>query len=443
MSKSEPGTSREPSLDEADFLGEPSHEEASPPPPPLSLSVIAARNLFRRTPPSDPQPEPQPKLKIFLEPEPGVDPEIDLETEPWIELESEPEIGPAPTALPVPGVYLDPSEFGRLRLDVGDRRLVALAGFAGAGRIVLLTTDVAEAELSRRIEIDARAAREALTAPRLALLRGIDDERLEVLRSPPALTELIARLKARFADYAGGAQRTLLEVADVNPRDVFADYFAHRPPFDNVKRKAEFPDAFSLHRLRQWAKQNGRLVYVVGPNVDLARFCARTPGFTYFGRSEELLHHLNHGGPLAFALRYFERQVGLRIDEFFHRRFTDLTLVLAGHEDANVFAFEIQTVDIDELHALHEAGGRLEAEATLTVYFQARFTYEDYEHGVYDADADHWLLLDTVSGEIEDMAVVSVRFVFSTDDAGLPVVENIAFIGDILTIGESGGEPTI
>ena len=124
----------------------------------------------------------------------------------------------------------------------------------------------------------------------------------------------------------------------------------------------------------------------------------------------------------------------MQVEQFFHERFADLTLVLDGHEDANVFAVEIQTVDVDELHALHETEGKLEAEAVLTVYFQARFTYEDFEHGVYDAEADRWLLLDTVSGEIEDMALVPVRFGFATDDAGLPVVGDIAFMEETLRV---------
>ena len=401
MSKSDPGASRDLSPDEAAFLGDLPPDEAA----------------FL----GDMPPDEAPPLDDFENPPPA---------EPRA-------LPPEGTGnLPAPGVFLDPSEFGRLRLDVADRRLAALAALAGAGRIVLLTTDIAEAELARRIEADAKAAREALTAPRLALLRGLDDERLDLLRRPPALADLIARLKDRLAGFAG---RALLEVSEVNPRDVFADYFANRPPFDNIQRPAEFPDAFTLHRLRLWARQQGRLVYVVGPNADLARFCARTPGFAYFGRTEELLHRLNSDGKLAFALRYYERQVALCLEQFFHERFADLAFVLAGHADANVFAIEIQTVNVEELHALQESAGRLEAEATLGVFFQARFTYEDFEHGVYDAAADRWLLLDTVSGEVEHMAVVPLRFTFATDDAGLPMVDDIAFMGETLTVN---GEAT-
>jgi predicted kinase len=71
--------------------------------------------------------------------------------------------------------------------------------------------------------------------------------------------EVIAELTAQFDEYLKRAKATVIDCSDVNPEIIFQKYFELSYPFEERQDKRhEFPDAFSIEALRDFAKSEKR-----------------------------------------------------------------------------------------------------------------------------------------------------------------------------------------
>ena len=227
-----------------------------------------------------------------------------------------------------------------------------------------------------------------------------------------------------------------LNVSDVNPALIFEAYFGGAPPFDSTKKKNEFPDAFSLRRLALWAEQNAALVYVLGPDPDLKRICEATPQFRHFEKTEILLDYLNRGDRIVRKLKERPKRVIRTLLDYVLREFPNLSFELEYNPHGDVDNVSVENVKIEEIYALEVEDGEVRAEVVAHVDYAADFSYEDLGTGFYDKETGEYYMTEYVHGEAGGTCEVLVRFNFSLNQRGQPIVTDLTLQAEVITIQE-------
>lgn len=133
------------------------------------------------------------------------------------------------------------------------------------GNIVHLTSEVIVGEVEQHIRKDITDAlgsvNKAVGNRRLAIFRDKRYPQLQHINEQEMLEEAIAIFRAFLSD----TKVFMLHIDTVNLKSVISDYFEAKTPFGVKKdKKSEFPDAFNLSMLRQYAAHNRPVVILSG-----------------------------------------------------------------------------------------------------------------------------------------------------------------------------------
>lgn len=335
-----------------------------------------------------------------------------------------------------PGVFIDPSEFRRMNFNFDDRRFAALRDLATEGRVCLLSTDVAISEIRKLIQRQISTAHQVLTSAKISILKSLNTEWANFIRKLPSESDLATDLTGQFDKFLSSTSCVILNVAEVDPAEIFDDYFAERPPFDDPKKRKEFPDAFTLRRLVGWSGENRSVVFVIGPDGDLKRFCESNNNLVYFEKTEAFLGYINQEDSLVEVMDKLSDEVKEKIKSFCKEAFDELGFVLRFHDHGSVDSVSVETVEVTNLYALKIVNGTLLGEADVNVDYSASFSYDDLDTASYDKEADEWIVFDTVEGAVNQRASLSVGFVLTIDADGGVEVYDLEFVEDTVSVKE-------
>lgn len=101
-----------------------------------------------------------------------------------------------------------------------------------------------------------------------------------------------AIVKKRVGEYQEKTQFEVIPITGTDATEVFKTYFERRPPFSE-KKKEEFPDAFALQSLANWAKQKKKKILVVSKDKDWEEFCQLHSELNYEEDLATVLDNLN------------------------------------------------------------------------------------------------------------------------------------------------------
>ena len=101
-----------------------------------------------------------------------------------------------------------------------------------------------------------------------------------------------AIVKKRVGEYQEKTQFEVIPITGTDATEVFKTYFERKPPFSE-KKKEEFPDAFALQSLANWAKQKKKKILVVSKDKDWEEFCQLHSELNYEEDLATVLDNLN------------------------------------------------------------------------------------------------------------------------------------------------------
>lgn len=160
-------------------------------------------------------------------------------------------------------VFIDTEQFDRNKLSFTNANFSRLADLVDAGQVRVVLTDVVVREVRRHILKAFSDARTTLSDKFGGLFRNIEN----VPKPPVIEDEYWATAEKEVMDkFDAWRGRLKVEVIPLKPElatVVFDWYFALDGPFDSRKRKSEFPDAFSIACVEEWARQRREHVYAV------------------------------------------------------------------------------------------------------------------------------------------------------------------------------------
>lgn len=188
-------------------------------------------------------------------------------------------------------------------------------------------------------------------------------------------------VKARIDEYQRKTNFELIPVDGVDAKEVVKAYFEKKPPFSE-KKKEEFPDAFALQSLANWANTDSKKILLISQDKDWLLFCNTNPNMVCVKTIED-----------AFSILFENKGVALQ---------------LLKNIFSNVYKQDSLYLLIDG--TLMEIADRISVELNITScyeceenYFEAgyvdisEFYYEEIEIVKYDKDNNSYTISIPVS----------------------------------------------
>lgn len=323
-------------------------------------------------------------------------------------------------------VFVDSSVFIGNNYRYEHPSFVALKDAVSARRANLLITDITIEEVKAHIDNDVSESSQALKKIRGAvkILRNIATLNDSAIFNDIDRAFVGQELYKQFEQFLTDAGAVIVSVSKANTRFVFDCYFRRAAPFGEGKKKSEFPDAFVLSALSEWAESEQEDVFVVSQDSDMNGMEVDFPRLSALGSLEAFLgkvtSYFEELAPLAQQL--LEDNLS-QIADILEERFQWLGFVLADQDgDVN----ETRVTEVGEISAYlisltpGSNGGPAEArfELTTTIAYEADVSYDNLETASYDSEDKVLIPWETVERTVESSEVVQadLRFTFNAND---------------------------
>jgi predicted nucleic acid-binding protein len=280
------------------------------------------------------------------------------------------------------------------------------------GLITIYLTNVVKNEIESKIHdlvyekvrnIHKKFATEA------KILKNVSDYR-NIFTIGEKLDEVYEVLINQFEQFLVDAKVEVISVNDVSPNVIFDMYFKGIAPF-SVKKKDEFPDAFSLIALEQLSKHLKEKISIVSDDEDLESFCKESENLIREPSLESFFNNLSKNKKYMhqFIVSVYDENVSEIITSI-QNQLEDTWFILMD-EDGDVEKFEVQSIELDEDPYILEIEAR-EGVATLvfiaSVSYIADVSYVDFSSSLYDKEEGKYLHKIYIKREIDDVMDVTV-----------------------------------
>lgn len=183
-------------------------------------------------------------------------------------------------------VFLDTSIFEAENFFLG-RNLIKLCELSKNKIVELKITDIIYEELKQRIKSNISKA-QISTKKTFQAINGEG----KILKNVEGLNNLYSLLNIDFFEVERALLIKLEEFLEKydfeiinsnisNISEVFNDYFNIAPPFKEGAKKNEFPDAFSLNTIKQWAKKNNEKIFFLTQDSDFLQISYKNIDITH------------------------------------------------------------------------------------------------------------------------------------------------------------------
>jgi hypothetical protein len=188
-------------------------------------------------------------------------------------------------------VFVDTSEFVAANFDFDGGRLAALLSRVDQGQVILSMSSIVQREVRARIKREMHQAQSSLERTRneARILRNLQSSLSASLYEDSDFKALTERKLTQFDDFIENAKVQLVGLQDVDCEAVLDLYFREEAPFNSVKKKHEFPDAFSLAAISGWAQSESTDVLVASSDADIEAGVSSFPNLVFEGNLQRLL----------------------------------------------------------------------------------------------------------------------------------------------------------
>lgn len=208
-------------------------------------------------------------------------------------------------------VFIDTEVFERLNYDFSEGgKLWLIKKQVNRGAIKLFTSEIVKGEVKNHIinnidkiieEINSKFSRRELK-----ILNNDNTPRFSKIDA----NELITEALDRFEKYLDDTRAICLDIESIELKQVIKDYFKNAKPFDNKKKKSEFPDAFNMAMINKY-RDEFKPFYVISGDNDYEGL----GGITVYKNIDHLLDFINIEELIAQQARDYIKTCNFEIKE--------------------------------------------------------------------------------------------------------------------------------
>jgi hypothetical protein len=303
-------------------------------------------------------------------------------------------------------VFLDAQVFFRENFGFSSRRFRRLCELASDYRLSFYATELVFREIDSGIVERVRNAgstlQKAAKPDNAGILRHCSAFPFDHLFSFPE-DEVLQDFRDQFSRFVQSARLGKISIASTSTAEVFDRYFSLQPPFQEGKKRNEFPDAFSLCAISRWCHENQTTAYVISSDSDWRSFCANDDRLFGLNSIDELLDLVASEDILAERARMIYADSQGVIHSAVKEQFEGLGFFL---DDQNGDVEDVSVLDVETLGEFLLSLD--EHTAVFGVDFIVRYTawvtYEDPDFGYYDNEDHSYYSMRTIRKGIDRKA---------------------------------------
>ncbi len=324
-----------------------------------------------------------------------------------------------PAPKPISTVFLDTQVFVAASFNFSSAPFQALLKHFQSGRLRLLTTDVTLSEAGSNIveEVQKEVILQAGFIKKARLLKSVSLPEAVASVTPINPDAAIQNLSAAFETFTQVGKAMRADVAGIEAGPIFEKYFAGVPPFsDTANKKFEFPDAFVLEALGQWAEAREEFVFVVSGDELFREGCKKFTGLVPMTSLVELLDYLaNEEQKRAEFVRTRVKDNLEKISALTKEAFEDNYFWVEDEDgEATVVVDELPLIEGPEIIAMDADFG------TVQLVFEAQYTahldYRDSATSIYDKETDRLIYAEEREEEVKRNVKLTVETEVSFDE---------------------------
>ncbi|MEJ1343140.1 MAG: PIN domain-containing protein [Candidatus Sedimenticola sp. (ex Thyasira tokunagai)] len=334
-------------------------------------------------------------------------------------------------------VFIDTQVFERHHFKFENPSLSRLHELAQEGEIKILISDVVDREVEQHL------------SDRLSEIHRCNNKLLRCVsilesQAPEGAVELLESLKefdyknaanARWSKYKEDAQIEVLSCKDIDVQEVMNRYFNQRYPFQEGKKKSEFPDAVSILSLKKWQEPNQEIVYVIGKDGDFEGYCAEDQTLISIDDIKVYLDICNTTletikNPTAYVHQLFDTDID-HVVQNVASAFLDCEFTYENNWEADVYEKKINDFQLCDMNVIAVNDEYAVISATANVNFTANIIGPDYDNSMWDSEDKEYIILETFDSELEfiEPYEISMTVYFEDKAGGFTEIESISFDG--------------
>ena len=287
--------------------------------------------------------------------------------------------------------------------------------------------------------------------------KGIDDASLKfkkyrddtrILRNAPSLAEkfeffnnknvkeeISISLKQRFAQ----SKFIIIEYPTLNIEEIFINYFNNEFPFNTTNKKYEFPDAFALKSLENWALEKGVKVFVFSKDNDMLNYQSKNleivEDFEVYlndkilevegeklekriSQVEDLIY--NHSEVIVEAIREWTET---QLDDY------NKYYKYSNFYEVHNIAIQSVNIDIEDFNITNFTEENIGVELKVALNYNVEIIIDDEDYMYKDFDNKEWVFLETKPMFINEVRYIEVDLIFeivpNVEEISNPVIEKI------------------
>lgn len=299
-------------------------------------------------------------------------------------------------------VFIDTSIIERENFQFTSSSLKSVTLLAKDNNISVYLTDITVKEIKIRITNAVMRTIEANKKFRkdARILRNLRSHHYENLMSDLNPNLINHELQEQLNKWENDTQIKIISTEDVSTSDIFEQYFKGEPPFGKGKKKSEFPDAFVLNALRQWAITNVDSIYVISCDQDMEKFCSDNQYLHYLENLSEFLDKIftSDYNVTVFIMNMISENI-VELENRIELKFEKMSFWL-DREDAEVFDIKVNVTGVEILSysiiAIEGENTVLKLPSKIDYEVIAEYGYyEKVEHDKNDKIMNRWVAVET------------------------------------------------
>ncbi|EBW3293932.1 hypothetical protein DPD00_19680 [Salmonella enterica subsp. enterica serovar Bijlmer] len=336
-------------------------------------------------------------------------------------------------------VFIDTEFFVKAGLEFSSRTLESFKNICAKGDLNHVTTTIVEREVKGKISDSIKEAVSKVNEfkRKVKILSSSNRCEIKALFLNIDSSSIENHAIELFDDYLNDANSTVLNLSSISADDVVDMYFNRIPPFQNGKKKSEFPDAFTMLALKSHL-QAGESIYVVSEDSDLIEFCKSNSQFISIESLNKLLDIYNsHNNERASSIKQY-------ISEHMDEIKSEIQEAIEDAEAYNASSWEDADVDeltVDNVHDFEPSIIQIDDESCILSFdvdvdYTVSVIGPDYNNGIYDREDGRTYTFGSTSREETGSINVSVEIELTIEVVNSHfVVQN----RDVIIDGLAGG----
>lgn len=285
-------------------------------------------------------------------------------------------------------VYIDSSIFIGKNFHFDSKEFQTLFDLVEENKAEVVLTNITIQEVKSNISKEIEKAIQIIRKARneAKIFRNFPQEPVSGIYDEIEIDKFESILFGKFQTFLKKCKAEILSCNKTDVDKIFEMYFRKLPPFGEGKKKSEFPDAFILSALNDYAENDLNPFYIVSKDKDFAEGVKQFGKLIYLESLEEFINkvsfHYEKLAPLAFKL------INDNIDqvtELIEQKFLNLGFYLSDQE-GDVDDVQVSETPDFEVYLLRIENNSAEFELAGSISYSAYVTYDDLSTATYDSE---------------------------------------------------------